>query len=72
MHACQHAKFDVVNYLSVRKVDLNIQDSEGRSLLMKCLLAEQYELASKLITRGADIDFVNQQNGQTALTIAIK
>ena len=57
MHACTHARFEVVNYLSVRRIDLNVQDQDGKSLLVKTLLAEQYELASKLIIRGADVDF---------------
>jgi DNA primase catalytic subunit len=57
MHACVHARFEVVNYLSVRRIDLNVQDQDAKSLLVKTLLAEQYELASKLIIRGADIDY---------------
>jgi len=40
MHACFHGRFDVVNYLSVRKVDLNILDQDDRSLLVRALLVE--------------------------------
>jgi len=70
MYACNNGRFDVVNYFSVRRINLNVLDLDGKSLLVKTLLAEQYELASKLIIRGADVDFRNS-DGQTALTIAI-
>lgn len=57
MYAASYDNFDVVNYLSVRGLNLDVEDREGKTLLLKTLLAEKYELASKLLSRGASINF---------------
>jgi uncharacterized protein len=66
-----HRKFEAVNYLSVRGLNLNVCDSEGRSLLLRVLMEEKSDLAKNLIQRGADIDFRNH-DGTTALSMAIQ
>jgi len=57
MYAAQYGNFEAVNYLSVRGVLLDVQDREGKSLLLRTLLAEKYELGSKLLNRGATINY---------------
>ena len=57
MYAASVCNFDAVNYLSVRGVKLDVEDREGKTLLMRILMADLYDLASKLISRGADINF---------------
>jgi uncharacterized protein len=69
--AILHRKFEAVNYLSVRGLNLNVCDSEGRSLLLRVLMEEKSDLAKNLIQRGADIDFRNH-DGTTALSMAIQ
>jgi ankyrin repeat protein len=49
MYAAQYGNFDAVNYLSIRGVHLDVEDREGKSLLLRTLMSEKYELASKLI-----------------------
>jgi ankyrin repeat protein len=62
--------WEVVNYLSIRGILLDIEDRDGKTVLMKALWGENFELASKLINRGANIDAVNRE-GRTALTYAV-
>ena len=45
LYAAVYGNFDAVNYLSVRGVLLDVEDREGRSLFLRTLLAEKYELA---------------------------
>jgi ankyrin repeat protein len=57
MYAAQYGNFDAVNYLSMRGVHLDVEDREGKSLLLRTLMAEKYELATKLIQRGAKVNY---------------
>ena len=57
MYAAVHKMFDLVNYFSVRGLPIDVEDREGKSLLLHTVLAENYELATKLISRGASVDF---------------
>jgi hypothetical protein len=57
MYAVAYGNFEAVNYLSVRGLLLDVEDREGRSLFLRTLLAEKYELASKLLTRGASLNY---------------
>lgn len=49
IYAAGYGNFDAVNYLSIRGVNLDVEDREGKSLLLKTLLSEKYEVATKLI-----------------------
>lgn len=40
MYAALHNNFDIVNYLSVRGLLLDVEDREGKSLLARTLMAE--------------------------------
>ena len=57
MYAAQYGNFDAVNYLSMRGVHLDVEDREGKSLLLRTLMAEKYELETKLIQRGAKVNY---------------
>ncbi len=57
MYAAVHKMFDLVNYFSVRGLPIDVEDREGKSLLLHTVLAENYEIATKLISRGASVDF---------------
>ena len=48
----------------------DVEDREGMTILMRVLEAYNFELAMKLIRRGADVNSTNRE-GKTALTIAI-
>lgn len=58
--AALSGNFAAVNYLSVRGVDLNVEDKDGRQLLLLVLLADQQDLATKLLSRGANINYLNK------------
>ena len=49
---------------------LDIEDRDGKTVLMRALWGENFELATKLISRGANINAVNRE-GRTALTHAV-
>jgi ankyrin repeat protein len=57
LYAAEVGNFEAVNYLSVRGVNLNVQDRLGKTLLIKVLASEMFELAGKLTSRGADVNF---------------
>lgn len=57
MYAAIYGNFEAVNYLSVRGLMLDVEDREGKSLLLRTLLAEKYDLASKLLSRGATVNY---------------
>lgn len=58
---------EIVNFLTIRsKEDLNEEDSNKMTILMIYLFKSNFKMASKLIRRGANIDYCNE-NGNTAL-----
>ena len=61
----------MIQFLSVRTRNLNIQDNDGMTILMHNVLAGNYSLCSKLIYRGAKIDIVNME-GKSALHICVE
>ena len=61
MYAAECANFDAVNYLSIRGVHLDVEDREGKSLLFRALMAEKYDLATKLLQRGATVNYQNKE-----------
>ena len=56
----------MVEYLSVRTSNLNEEDKQGMTILMYQVLQKNYKVASRLIRRGASLDYVNCF-GHTAL-----
>jgi ankyrin repeat protein len=60
----------IVNYLSLRTRDLNEEDSNSITILVHQLFSKNMKMASRLIVRGAQIDYVNR-NGQTALHLCV-
>ena len=71
MFAAEHNYEKIVNYLSLRTRDLNEEDSNSITLLVHQLREKNFSMASKLIVRGAKIDYVNR-NGNTALHFCIE
>jgi len=61
----------IVNYLSNRTRDLNEEDANSMTILVHQLFSENFKMASKLMVRGARIDYVNR-NGKTALHICVE
>ena len=57
--------------MSNRTRDLNEEDANSMTILVHQLFSENYKMASKLMVRGAQIDYVNR-NGNTALHICIE
>lgn len=57
MYAALHSNYWAVNYLSVRGLLLDVEDREGKSLLARVLMADNYELALKLLSRGATVNY---------------
>jgi ankyrin repeat protein len=51
---------DIVNYLTLRSKDLNQEDYNSLTILMHYVLKEDFKMAKKIITRGADINYVNK------------
>jgi ankyrin repeat protein len=61
----------IVNYLSLRTRDLNEEDSNSITILVHQLFSNNLRMASRLIVRGARIDYVNR-NGNTALHLCVE
>ena len=61
----------MINYLTSRGMLIDIEDSSGATVLTKVLEAYNFDLASKLIKRGANINYSNK-DGKTALTIFLQ
>lgn len=60
----------VVNYLSLRRCDLDAEDPDGLTVLSRYALFDQPDLVKKIFARGADIDYCNRE-GKTALVLAV-
>jgi ankyrin repeat protein len=69
--AYANGKDFIVNYLSLRVKNLDTEDPEGYTVFSRYVLDNNLEMANKLISRGAQINFTNRE-GKTALTLAIK
>jgi hypothetical protein len=59
MYSSLRKKQDTVNYLSLRAMELNSEDSYQMTVLIHQLFNEYYTMASRLINRGANADYVN-------------
>ena len=63
--------FDLVNYLTGRGMFVDVEDHEGKTVLLRALENYNQALAEKLLARGADINLVNRE-GKTALSILVQ
>ena len=57
--------------MSLRTKDLNVEDSNYMTILMQQLFMGHIDMASRLVVRGANIDYVNS-NGKTALHMCVE
>ena len=55
-----------MNYLSLRAIDLNTEDDNNLTVLMHQIFASNFIMASRIISRGGNINYVNK-NGKTIL-----
>ena len=60
VYAAAIRNFEAVNYFSIRGFSLDTEDRVGYSILTIVLIAGNFELASKLLKRGADINYQNK------------
>ena len=60
-----------MNYLSLRAKNLNIEDREGYTILIRYLLKNKISMVKRILIRGADINYQNRF-GKTALHYAIE
>lgn len=59
MYAASKGYNEIVNYLTLRTKDLNEEDNDSLTLLMIYLFKRDLKMASKLIVRGASVNYVN-------------
>ena len=71
MFAAEQNLKNMVNYLSLRTKNLNIEDSRGKTIVMHMILQHNYKMVSRLLYRGARIDYVNKF-GKTALHVCVE
>ena len=71
MYASELKKKATVNYISLRTKNLNIEDTKGNTILMYMLMQENFKMASRLILRGANIEYVNK-SGKTVLHLCVE
>lgn len=67
MFAAWLRHWEAVDFLSSRGVLTNDSDNEGLTVLMRVLAGYKFELATKLINQGSDINATNRE-GRTALS----
>ena len=67
-YAASIGNFEAVDYLSQRGMLPDVEDRDGKTVLVRVLEAYNFELANKLIRRGANVNSVNRE-GKTALSI---
>lgn len=71
MYAAAKDHNEIVNYLTLRTKDLNEEDNDSLTILMIYLFKGDIKMASKLIVRGANVNYANR-NGNTALHLLIE
>jgi len=71
MFASSKGYDDIVNYLTLRTKDLNEEDANSLTILMQYLFKQDLKMCSKLIVRGANVNYVNR-NGNTALHLCVE
>ena len=70
MYAAENNITEIVNYLSLRDTNLNQEDINGRTILMHQLNMGNFRMSTRLILKGAKVDYVNK-HGNNALQICI-
>ena len=70
-YAASIKNFELVNYLTGRGMLIDVEDREGKTVLLRALENYNTNLAEKLLARGADINLVNRE-GKTALSILVQ
>ena len=65
---------DIVNYLSLRMKNINDEDPQGNSPFICYVLIHNFDMASKLLSRGGGSPVINYCNreGKTPISIAVK
>jgi ankyrin repeat protein len=71
MFAAEHNIKNIVNFLSLRVHNLDIEDSQGVTLLMHMTFQNNFKMVSWLMRRGANMDFVSSR-GKTVLHACIE
>ena len=71
MFAATNNYGEIVEYLSLRTKNLNEEDSKSITILMHFLFANDFKTASRLIVRGAKVDYTNK-NANTALHLCVQ
>lgn len=70
-YAASLKHLELVNYLTGRGMIIDVEDNEGKTVLLRALEAYDQGLAAKLLHRGADINLTNRE-GKTALSILVQ
>jgi uncharacterized protein len=70
MFAASIQNWDAVDFLSAQGMLIDVEDHDGLTLLFKTLVASQFDLAARLISRGSDLNAFNRE-GKTALSYFI-
>lgn len=71
MYASIKGYNNIVNYLSLRSKDLDQEDCNSMTILVHYLFKCDFRMCTKLLARGAHIDFINS-NGNTALHLCVE
>ena len=71
MFASSKGYNEIVNYLTLRTKDLNEEDANSMTILMHYLFKQDLKMCSKLIVRGANVNYANR-NGNTALHLCVE
>jgi ankyrin repeat protein len=71
MYATTYEFEAIANYLSIRSNNPNLENSKGQTILSIYILRENLKFASKLISRGSNINYVNKM-GLTVLHMAVE
>ena len=60
-----------MNYLSLRVKNLDDEDPEGLTVFVRYALNENFDLATRLLQRGANVNHANR-DGKSPLTLSIQ
>ena len=62
---------NIVNYLSLRAKNLDDEDHEGLTVFARYVLNENYDMATRLLQRGANVNHTNR-DGKSTLTLSVQ
>ena len=62
---------NIVNYLSLRAKNLDDEDPEGLTVFARYVLNENFDMATRLLQRGANVNHTNR-DGKSTLTLAVQ